>query len=605
MRSSSASEDDGASVSAAVVPVGSPGQRRKTATAPSLPMLPTKKDTTSDDTVPGPSPSQRQGSKGKSEGGDGSVHGGNMFAGLFNKQRADTASGTRRRTNDSSNSLDETRRRGYTRGSFPAMATAANNANNKATIDSPSRSVRVNGAAAAARSTTGVAAVTAVPPPVATNALATSLGAALQIAKDGEGPIKSHPSRDVETEAITKEDESAVEGRAEPLTASGNHSTLQPHGTAIKKVFTKYHNSAITSEDATSAYLGDDPSSNTEHFTRVNNMVLGLKDSSAGERLRHTLAESLERTGSRARARTHAYTHTPLHHSLRCACVNFQQAGSRSTHRLSDQGPGPLRVDSVQYGMSRHRQQHQHQHQDGSMLSRSVPSVLETVREDGWQPSFRVLRPIQGPDEWKPGRRYLVGPASLATCPLQAFSLLSGGAPGFKVDDSAPTSPTGEGPSGAPNLDGSSWNSVTGGAHDVPAVDLPSGEQGVFGTVILGLASLTYVGEMGSHLPSGWSKCFLAIRQNYLLEYSDDDPGILPRGFAHLGGATAAPHPMYPNTAVLEFFGRPCSKTDRREVSTNGAGALLERVGPIDGLIDGRMDGDKSQKNNSRHVKIV
>lgn len=60
-------------------------------------------------------------------------------------------------------------------------------------------------------------------------------------------------------------------------------STSKMQTTGMKKAFTKFHNSSSFSEDATSAYLGDDLSSNKEHFTMINNVVLGLNKESAGE----------------------------------------------------------------------------------------------------------------------------------------------------------------------------------------------------------------------------------------------------------------------------------------------------------------------------------
>lgn len=165
-------------------------------------------------------------------------------------------------------------------------------------------------------------------------------------------------------------------------------------------------------------------------------------------------------------------------------------------------------------------------------LSRSVPSILEMESEDGRRPSHRVLRPIQGTEEWKPGRRYLIAPAALMHCPVQVFSLLSGGSP--RLDD-ATTNTT------HPN-------------H-------------IFGPLCLGTASMTYVGGTNAHQRGQWSYGLLSLFQNYLVEYDEESPGMIPRGYAHLQHAKASFHPEFPNALTLEFYDSPCAKTDKRVVS--------------------------------------
>jgi len=88
-----------------------------------------------------------------------------------------------------------------------------------------------------------------------------------------------------------------------------------------------------------------------------------------------------------------------------------------------------------------------------------------------------------------------------------------------------------------------------------------------FGTIRLGEALITYVGQT-RHLSAGkWSSCNLMLRQNYLLEYDADAPkNAKPRGFAHLQLATAYASPELPNSLELHFFASPCAQSDHRSL---------------------------------------
>lgn len=152
-------------------------------------------------------------------------------------------------------------------------------------------------------------------------------------------------------------------------------------------------------------------------------------------------------------------------------------------------------------------------------LSKSLGIVTEEALINK---SLRMLKPIAGPETWNQGRRYLIAPAILATCPLQVLSALSGS---------------------VKNLESSGDFS--------------------FGIVFLGAAAVTYVGQLRE--TGSWSKCTFVIRQNYLLEYEKETAG-LPRGYAHLQHAVASPHEDFHNALELEFFGSPCAKADKRKV---------------------------------------
>ena len=157
--------------------------------------------------------------------------------------------------------------------------------------------------------------------------------------------------------------------------------------------------------------------------------------------------------------------------------------------------------------------------------NRLISKSLDPVSEGSYiHKSQRILKPVVGPEAWIPGRRYLVAPAVLATCPIQVLPALSGSRKISSFDDSS------------------------------------------FGILELGDASISNVGNRKDM--DGWSACTLVLRQNYLLEY-DREAGVsgVPRGFAHLQFAKASPHQDFNNALELDFFGSPCAKSDKRKVS--------------------------------------
>jgi calcium/calmodulin-dependent protein kinase I len=156
---------------------------------------------------------------------------------------------------------------------------------------------------------------------------------------------------------------------------------------------------------------------------------------------------------------------------------------------------------------------------------------LETVDEQNISihKGMRLLKPVQGTESWQQGRRYLIGPAALATCSLSVINRLSG--------------------------------TLTMSATEAATSDLTQG----FGTIDLGGALMTYIGEK-HHLSLGkWSSCRLVLKQNYLYEFDVDTPiNGLPRGFVHLQYAVAYPHADFHDSLELQFFASPCAKADHR-----------------------------------------
>jgi hypothetical protein len=164
-------------------------------------------------------------------------------------------------------------------------------------------------------------------------------------------------------------------------------------------------------------------------------------------------------------------------------------------------------------------------------VSTSLP--LEAVDEHNISihKSMRLLKPVEATDTWQQGRRYLIAPAALASCPLTVV------------------------------------NKMTGSLVQTAAEAANSESPQAFGTIELGEALITYVGEF-HHLSLGrWSSCRLVLQQNFLLEYDCSTPNTgLPKGFAHLEHAIAYKHNDFQDAFTLHFYASPCAKSDQRLV---------------------------------------
>jgi hypothetical protein len=156
---------------------------------------------------------------------------------------------------------------------------------------------------------------------------------------------------------------------------------------------------------------------------------------------------------------------------------------------------------------------------------------LETVDEQNISihKDIRLLKPVQGTEAWQSGRRYLIAPAALSACPLPAIKKLGGGF-----------------------------------VQSASEAAVSSHCQG-YGTVDLGVALMTYVGEK-HHLSLGkFSSCRLVLRQNYLFEYeATASINGLPRGYVHLQYAVAYAHTDFHDVLELQFYASPCAKSDHR-----------------------------------------
>mmetsp|Transcript_4588 Transcript_4588/g.6972 ORF Transcript_4588/g.6972 Transcript_4588/m.6972 type:complete len:940 (+) Transcript_4588:476-3295(+) len=155
----------------------------------------------------------------------------------------------------------------------------------------------------------------------------------------------------------------------------------------------------------------------------------------------------------------------------------------------------------------------------GNSGSLPLPSVTEDVLP---LRNVRVLKQIMDPVNWQAGRRYLIAPAIMSSCPIQILTTLSG----------------------------SNQNQCSA----------------AFGKILLGNATVAFVGRNRSSKEGyGWCTCALALQQNYLLEYEDETmTNGIPRGFAHLESAVCKPHSDFNNAFELEFYDSPCIKTEKK-----------------------------------------
>lgn len=232
-------------------------------------------------------------------------------------------------------------------------------------------------------------------------------------------------------------------------------------------------------------------------------------------------------------------------------------------------------------------------------LSSSLPTVDENV---SIHKSMRMLRPFQTVDHWQAGRRYLIGPAALAACPLlQGISSLSlssachtrglesagddsvaanGQETKVATKDDAPATRHERDEERKVNPPNDS-NRHDRNPEQVSPARLPP----LFGCIVLGKALLSYVVSEPEHQQQQrwWSSSILILRQNYLLEYDQQTGDVLqglPRGYAHLQFSKSYAHTDFSDALELEFFVSPCAKADKRVVSTEAQIFVTFYIGP-------------------------
>ena len=144
----------------------------------------------------------------------------------------------------------------------------------------------------------------------------------------------------------------------------------------------------------------------------------------------------------------------------------------------------------------------------------------------------RMLKPIQGVESWKPGRRYLIAPAVLTACPMTVLSVFSRSNKMFPPAEALRSSP--------------------------------------FAAVDLGECLVSYVDRTPS-MTKIWSSCRLILRQNYLLEYSVEGSLHTPRGYAQLQYATCENSHYFKDALELHFYASPCARADDRVLTIRPA----------------------------------
>lgn len=156
--------------------------------------------------------------------------------------------------------------------------------------------------------------------------------------------------------------------------------TTTTQSSAMKKAFTDFHN---TSDDANSAYLGDDPSlsGRSLFFAQKNEQLVE---------------------------------------------GNYTMTSSKS------QGQMDSALSSASSSLTATTEyQHPGRHRSSSLTGGSYNSSLDTVQETASNiknihQAVRILKQISGVETWQTGRRYLIAPAALAACPVSAVMFLFG-----------------------------------------------------------------------------------------------------------------------------------------------------------------------------------
>lgn len=313
--------------------------------------------------------------------------------------------------------------------------------------------------------------------------------------------------------------------------SSRDHSMSPSSATStdIKRAFTEFHNSSLYAKDSTSAYLGDEPSSRGNRgnsFTAANQMMMYHGNGYPVPPPAAPLGTSISNLG-------------PPSHSRHYSMVQ----GSGGNARFS---------------------------------TGSLPTVDENV---SIHKSMRMLRPFQSHESWQAGRRYLIGPAALAACPLlQGISSLSLSSANNTRGSVA------EADKEETNVEDKTTKAPAPSNDNHMNVNSPARLPPLFGCIVLGKALLSYVvaeyTPEHSHHQRWWSSSILILRQNYLLEYDQQTGDTLrgvPRGYAHLQYSRSYAHADFADALELEFYASPCARTDRRTLTIRLEEAREER----------------------------
>jgi calcium/calmodulin-dependent protein kinase I len=270
---------------------------------------------------------------------------------------------------------------------------------------------------------------------------------------------------------------------------------------AMKKVFTEFHNSAHTGQDSGHAFLGDDPS-HRGHNKKRNS----LEQWAPNQQL--------------AAARPMSFQQYTLQQQV------LQQQGLPSNISINSRLGG-----SISHNNLTHFNNH------------SAP--LETVQESVAIKSSRILKPILGVDTWNHGRRYLIAPAALAACPLKVLTTLSGGGNDWTETFSARDAAGRESAFGTIVLGDALLTYMSVSQKTVTV------QQWSSACLVLRQNYLLEYDTTATSQESVGVAAGCTIRG-------------LPRGFCHLEYAVCHDHADFNDALELHFYASPCAKSDKR-----------------------------------------
>ena len=160
-------------------------------------------------------------------------------------------------------------------------------------------------------------------------------------------------------------------------------------------------------------------------------------------------------------------------------------------------------------------------------LSCSEPIGSDVIKNK----EMTLLIPIEGPENWSAGNRYLITPALFTQCPSSVLDFFWS----KKVSQS---------PSDSPPVD----------IYDRKVRVNYEREPSYFSRSSLGVAAGIHISQGMPVDSQGWLSRVFVLCQNFLLEYhhSDDINGN-PRGYIHLQHALVSAHPMFVNAIEIEF----------------------------------------------------
>eukprot|EP00559_Dactyliosolen_fragilissimus_P001849 CAMPEP_0184865596 /NCGR_PEP_ID=MMETSP0580-20130426/18591_1 /TAXON_ID=1118495 /ORGANISM="Dactyliosolen fragilissimus" /LENGTH=1068 /DNA_ID=CAMNT_0027364869 /DNA_START=166 /DNA_END=3372 /DNA_ORIENTATION=- len=219
----------------------------------------------------------------------------------------------------------------------------------------------------------------------------------------------------------------------------------------------------------------------------------------------------------------------------------------------------------------------------GSMVYSDPKPALAPVKESMLSKHAScVLQPLEGTANWEKDQKYLIAPASLSLCSLEAFlnmSLITFDENDKRMDRNGDCQQSmnlkSSNMTKAPilcdeedvelevyedeisNIHGRWYDFDDNTSKKTNETSTKTSSTSLFGKILLGSASVVQVGLKRQALDEeySWSLGVFVLSQNYLLEYQHgDDPNGIPRGWAHLEFASIQPHANFSQALQLKFY---------------------------------------------------